>query len=68
MDLCDYSKGYIVVKGKVTVAGTVDANEKNKKLILKNNSSFIFAISKINSTFKDNSYNLDIVMPMCNFL
>ena len=39
-DLCDYSNGYIVVKGTITVEGTNDANKRNKKLIFKNDSPF----------------------------
>ena len=39
-DLCDYSNGYIVVKGRITVEGTNDANKRNKKLIFKNDSPF----------------------------
>ena len=40
----------------------------NKKLTFRNNAPFRSCISKINNTFIDNAENLDIVMPMYNFL
>ena len=43
-DLCDYSDTYIVVKGAITVKGYNDADKRNKKLIFKNNASFISCI------------------------
>ena len=61
-DLCDYSNAYIVVKGRISVRGTNDANRINKKLIFKNNAPFRSCIS--NNTFLDNAEDLDIVMPM----
>ena len=39
-DLCDYSDAYIVVKGRIGVRGTNDANRTNKKLTFKNNAPF----------------------------
>ena len=39
-DLCDYSDAYIIVKGRITVIGTVVANRRNKKLVFKNNALF----------------------------
>ena len=39
-DFCDYSDAYIVVKGRITFAGTKQANKKNKKLTFKNNDPF----------------------------
>ena len=67
-DLCDYSDAYIVVKGRISVRGTNDANKRNKKLTFKNNAPFRSCISKINNTFIDNAEDLDIVMPMYNLL
>ena len=32
-DLCDYSNAYIVVKGKIIVKGTNDANERKTKFL-----------------------------------
>ena len=67
-DLCDYSDTYIVVKGRISVTDTNNAQIKNKKLIFKNNAPFRSCILKINSTFIDNAEALDIVMPMDNLL
>ena len=67
-DLCDYSDAYIVVKGRISVRGTNDANKRNKKLTFKNNAPFRSCISKISNTFIDNAEDLDIVMPMYNML
>ena len=59
---------HIVVKEKVSVAGTNAANKVNKKLTFKNNTLFRPCISKINNTFVDNAEDLDIVMSMYNLL
>ena len=51
-NLCDYSKAYILVKGRINVTGTTDnVDRRNKKLIFKDNASFRLCISKINNTF-----------------
>ena len=63
-DLCDYSDAYIVVKGRITVTGTNNANRRIKTLTFKNNAPFRSCISKINNVFVDNAEDLDIVMPM----
>ena len=68
LDLRDYSDAYIVLKGRITVDGTVEAKEKNKKITFKNDAPFMSCISRIYNTFIDNSENLDIVMPMYNLL
>ena len=67
-DLCDYSDAYSVVKGRISVTGTENANRRNKKLTFKNNAPFRSFISKINNTLIDNVEGLDIVMPMYNLL
>ena len=67
-DLCDYSDAYIVVKGDITLEGDNDANKRNKNLAFKNNAPFINCISKINGVKIDNPEDLDVVMPMYNFL
>ena len=36
-----YSEAYIVLTERITAAGTIDANERNKNLTFKNNTSFI---------------------------
>ena len=30
-DLCDYSDAYIIVKGRISVIGTNNANKRNKR-------------------------------------
>ena len=64
-DLCDYSDAYIVVKGRINVTGTDNANRK-KNLILKNNALFSSWITKINNSLIDNAEDLDIAMPIYN--
>ena len=59
---------HIVVKGRISVTGTNNANRRNKKLTFKNNAPFRSCISKINNTFVDNGEDLDIVMSMYNLL
>ena len=70
--LCDYSDVYILAKGTITVHNTAttdaDANNTNKKIIFKNFSPFTNCISEINDTQVDNAKDIDIVMPMCNFI
>ena len=46
-DLCDYSDGYIVVKGRINVIGTENANKRNKNLTFKNNAPFRSCVSKV---------------------
>ena len=70
-DLCDYSDAYIVVKGDITLTktngrGIIDI--RNRFLAFKNNAPFTNCISKINNVLIDNAEDLDIVMPMYNFL
>ena len=72
--LCDYSDAYILVKGKITIAGTGNdaaarqADERNKGVIFKNCAPFINCISEINNTQIDNAKDIDIVMPMYNLI
>ena len=66
-DLCDFSKVYIVVTGKISVTAP-DNDTYNKKLAFKNNAPFISCISKINNTLIDNAEDLDIVMRMYNLV
>ena len=70
--LCDYSDAYILVKGTITVNDTasadVDANNTNKKEILKNCVPFTNCISEINNTQVDNAKDIDIVMSMYNLI
>ena len=68
--LCDYSDEYILVKGKITIAGAGadaaarQADERDKGVIFKICAPFINFISEINNTQIDNAKDIDIVMPM----
>ena len=67
--LCDYSDAYIFVEGTITVNNTAaadaDANNTNKKVILKNCAPFTNYISEIkNNIQEENAKDIDIVMPM----
>ena len=68
--LCDYSDAYVLVKGAIavnnTAASVADANNTNKKVIVKNCAPFTNCISEINNTQIDNAKDIDIVMPMYN--
>ena len=72
-NLCDYSDGYILVKGTITVNGVVHGAEneilrRNRPLILKNNAPFVSCMTKINNEFIEDAEDLDIIMPMYNIL
>ena len=67
-DLRAYSDAYIVVKVRITVTGTINANRINKIITFNNNLLFRLCISKINDTFTDNGEDLDIIMSMYNLL
>ena len=70
--LCDYGDLYILVKGTITVTNTAaqgqSNNVANKKVIFKNCAPFINCISRINNTKVDDTYDIDIVMPMYNLI
>ena len=72
--LCDYSDAYILVKGKITIAGagndvaTRQADKRNKGVVFKNCAPFINCISEINNTEIDNAKDIDIVMPMYSLI
>ena len=40
LDLCDYSDGYFIAKGTITVKGDDDDKKRNKKQTFKNNAPF----------------------------
>ena len=74
-NLYDYSAAYILVKGTITVTALGANNgannirdKKNRPLILKNNAPFVSCITKINGKLIEDADDLDIVMPMYNFL
>ena len=66
-DLWDYSDTYVVVEG-VTTVGAPNNAKRNKVVEFKNNAPFINCISKINGIKIDNVEDLDVVMPVYNFL
>ena len=70
--LCDFSDAYILVKGTITINNTAaadaDANNTNKEVIFKNCAPFTNCLSEINNTQADNAKDIDIVMPMYNFI
>ena len=69
---CDYSDTYMLVKGNITVNNTAvadaDANNANKKVILKNCTPFTDCISERNNKQVDNAKYIDVVMPMYNLI
>ena len=67
-NLCDYSDANIVVKGRISITCTNNANRKNKKLTFKDNAPFRSFITKTNNTFIDHAEYTDIVMPINNLL
>ena len=70
-DLCDYPDAYIVVKGNIVLTkanGRRTIDIRNRFLAFKNNAPFTNWISKINNVLIDNAEDLDIAMPMYNFL
>ena len=67
-DLCDYVDVYVLVNGTITVAGNHPRDRQNRPLILKNNAPFISCITRINGELIEDADDLDIVMPMYNFL
>ena len=72
--LCDYSDAYILVKGKITIAGAGDdtaarqGDEGDQGVAFKNCAPFTICISEINNTQIDNFKDIDIVMPMYNLI
>ena len=69
-----YADAYILVKGTITVTGTGNdnatkrADERDKGVTFKNWAPFTKYISRINNTDIDNAQDIDIVMPMYNFI
>ena len=68
--LYDYSGGYILVSGTITIDGEeADDNakwldERNKGVIFKDCVPFTDCINEINNTQTDNSKDLDVVKPI----
>ena len=72
--LCDYADPYILAKGTVTITGagnddeTKRADERGKGVTFKNCAPFTKCISRIKNTDIDNPQDIEIVMPMDNFI
>ena len=70
--LSDYSGAYILVTVTITVANTAAQdqpnNGANKEVIFKNNLPFTKCISRINNTQVDDAHDINVVMPMYNFI
>ena len=70
----NYKNGYILVTGTITVAGAgasieARANDRNnKKSILKNCEPFTDCVSKINTIQINNAEDLNVVLPLKNFI
>ena len=61
--ICDYSDAYILVTGNINVAGA-----DNTKVAFKNCSPFRKCRIEINETFIDEAEDINIAMPMYNFI
>ena len=70
--LSDYSGAYILVTVTITVANTAAQdqpnNGANKEVIFKNYLPFTKCISRINNTQADDAHDINVVMPMYNFI
>ena len=63
-NLCDYSDTYILVTGDITAT---DGNA-NANVAFKNCAPFSKWVTHINDEHVDSANNLDIIMPMYNFI
>ena len=54
--------------GNITLTGGSNKSRRKRPLAFKNNAPFIGCISKINNVLTDNAEDLDVVMPIYNFL
>ena len=67
--LCDYSDGYILVKGTILVANRAGASESSKitikKVLYKNRSWFIDCISEANKIQVSTARDCDVVKTIC---
>ena len=63
-NLCDYSDAYIFVTGNITAIGGDDST----RVAFKNSPPFTKYRTHINNEDIDNANNLDIIVPMNNFI
>ena len=68
--LCDYSDLCILVSGTMTVApqGGDNPNNVDKIVVFKNFAPFTDCICEINNAQIDNATDIEVVLPMCNFI
>ena len=72
--LCDYSGAYILVKGKITIAGpgadeaTRQTDERDKGVAFKNCAPFISCKGNVNNIEIDYCQDINIVMPMYSLI
>ena len=70
--LCDYSDGYALVKGAITVPNMAAAgaaiNNTNKKVVFKNCAPFTSCITETNNTLVDYAENIDMIIAMHNLI
>ena len=73
-NLCDYSDAQTLVKRTITITGAgIDyaarqGYERNKGVIFENCAPFLNCKREINNTEIDSAKDIDIVMPMYNFI
>ena len=65
---CDYTDGYILVIGTISIASQAgdNPNNGNKEVVYKNCAPFTNCISEINNTQIDNAKDIDVVMSRYN--
>ena len=69
-----YSDVYILVKGTIAIfergadEATMQADERNKEAKFRNCSLFTDCVGEINNTEIDNAKDLDVVIPIYNFI
>ena len=70
--LLGYYPGWHYAKGTITAPNTASAgaavNNTNKKVIFKNCAPFTNCITEINNTQVDDTYGVEIVMPMYSLI
>ena len=73
-NLCNYNDAYIPFSRPITISGDREddaaklADERNKEVIFKICAPFTDCISEINNTQIDNAKDIDVLVPICNFI
>ena len=67
--LCDYGQAYILVNRTMTVeASAASGGNNNMQVVFRNCAPFTNCMSEISNTHIDNAKDIDVVMPMYNFI